>query len=83
MDISPEYLASNEKIDNLIGRIKFAASRRHALDRSSDQSEYYGFAPIDAGSYDDAFDAGAQVGEIDFARELCDLLGVTYDVPGF
>jgi hypothetical protein len=78
MENQPELLASNDKIDTLVARIKFTASQRHALDRPSDEGEY---CPIDAGSYDDAFGDGAQVGEIDFARELCELLGVNYDLP--
>jgi hypothetical protein len=78
MDISPEFVASNETIDRLVDKIKFTASQRHVLDQSSDQGKY---CPIDAGSYDDAFDDGARVGEIDFAREHCELLGVNYDLP--
>jgi|688.fasta_scaffold27240_12 hypothetical protein len=78
MENQPELLASNEKIDTLISKIKYTASQQHALDRSPDEGEYY---PIDAGSYDDAFNDGARVGEIDFARELCELLGVNYDRP--
>lgn len=83
MEISPELLAFSDKIDglvisSLVAKIKFTASQRHALDRSPDEGEY---CPIDAGSYDDAFDDGARVGEIDFARELCELLGVNYDRP--
>jgi len=78
MENQPKLLASNEKIDTLVAKIKFTASQRHALDRLPDEGEY---CPIDAGSYDDAFEDGAQVGEIDFARELCELLGVNYDRP--
>jgi hypothetical protein len=81
MENQPELLSFSDKIDGLvisrlITKIKFRASQRHALDRSSDEDEY---CPIDAGSYDDAFNDGARVGEIDFARELCSLLGVNYD----
>lgn len=36
--------------------------------------------PLDSGSYDDAFDWGCQVGEIDYARELCNFLKVSYTV---
>lgn len=78
MDISPELLASNEKIDSLIDRIKFIASRRHVLDPLEGEVRYY--AGQD-GNYDDTFEEGCTVGEIDFARELCGLLGVAYDVP--
>jgi hypothetical protein len=78
MENQSELLDPKEKIDILVSRIKFTASQRHALDRSSDEGEY---CPIDAGSYDDAFNDGARVGEIDFARELCELLGVNYGRP--
>jgi hypothetical protein len=83
MENQPEPLAFSDKIDGLVisrlvTKIKFTASQRHAFDRSSDEDEY---CPIDAGSYDDAFDDGARVGKIDFARELCELLGVNYDLP--
>jgi len=83
MEISPELLAFSDKIDglvisSLVSRIKFTASQRHALDRSPDEGEY---CPIDAGSYDDAFDDGHRVGKTNFARELCELLGVNYGRP--
>lgn len=63
------------KLNRVIERIQFTASRRHALD-----SEDY--SPSNASSLDDAFESGYQSGEIDLARFLCGLAGIEFTVEG-
>ena len=39
------------------------------------------YSPVFNGSYDDAFDDGAEWGEITFARTLLEQIGVEYEHP--
>ena len=72
MTLTPEQI---NLFNSLIERLKAKASRPHAIDYQGDN-----FCTLDCGSYDDAFDCGCQVGEIDYARELCDFLRIPYTV---
>ena len=72
MTLTPQQISLFE---SLVEKLKARASRPHAIDYQGDD-----FCAIDSGSYDDSFEAGCQVGEIDYARELCNFLGIQYTV---
>jgi hypothetical protein len=68
-------LEQKDRIEALLEKLKARASTPHVVDYQGDN-----FCAIDAGSYDDAFDWGCQVGEIDQARYICDILEIPYSV---
>jgi hypothetical protein len=56
-------MTDTEKLQFLLSKLQETAKRKHCED-----GDYY--SPSESGSYDDAFDDGADYGEVVYAREL-------------
>jgi hypothetical protein len=72
MTLTPEQISL---FNSLVEKLKARASLPHAIDFQGDN-----FCAGDGGNYDDTFEMGCRVGEIDYARELCNFLKVPYTV---
>ena len=68
-------MTNEEKLTLLIGVLKTYAEQKHCYNEKGDD-----YTPS-AGSYDDAFEDGADYGEITFARTLLEQIGVEYENP--
>ena len=64
-----------QKLTLLLGVLKTYAEQKHCYNEKGDD-----YTPS-AGSYDDAFEDGADYGEISFARTLLEQIGVEYEHP--
>ena len=64
-----------QKLTLLLGVLKKYAEMKHCYNQKGDD-----YTPS-AGSYDDAFEDGADYGEISFARTLLEQIGVEYEHP--
>ena len=58
-------MTDTEKLQFLLSKLKETAQSKHCYEEYGDD-----YLPSGTGSYDDAFDAGFEYGEITFAREL-------------
>ena len=68
-------MSNEEKLTLLLGVLKTYAEQKHCYNEKGDD-----YTPS-AGSYDDAFEDGADYGEITFARTLLEQIGVEYENP--
>jgi hypothetical protein len=68
-------MTDTEKLNLLINKLKEYAEAKHCYDVYGDD-----YTPS-AGSYDNAFDDGADYGEILFARTLLESLGEMFEYP--
>ena len=68
-------MTDTEKLTLIIGVLKEYAEAKTCYDVYGDD-----YTPS-AGSYDDAFEDGADYGEITFARTLLEQIGVEYEHP--
>jgi hypothetical protein len=68
-------MTNEEKLTLLLKVLKEYAKVKHCYDVYGDD-----YTPS-AGSYDDAFDTGAEWGEITFARTMLECIGVEYENP--
>ncbi len=62
-------MTDTEKLQFLLSKLQETADRKHCED-----GDYY--SPSDNGSYDHAFDDGADYGEVEFARSLLQQLNL-------
>ena len=69
-------MTDTEKLTHLIKVLKQYAEQPHCYNKYGDD-----YSPVFNGSYDDAFDDGAEYGEITFARTLLEQIGVEYENP--
>jgi hypothetical protein len=67
-------MTEQQKLTLLLKVLKRYAEQKHCYNVYGDD-----YTPS-AGSYDDAFEDGADYGEISFARTLLEQIGVEYDV---
>jgi hypothetical protein len=58
-------MTDTQKLQFLLTKLKETAQSKHCYEEYGDD-----YSPSESGSYDDAFDAGFEYGEITFAREL-------------
>jgi hypothetical protein len=68
-------MTNEQKLTLLLGVLKTYAEAKHCYNKYGDD-----YTPS-AGSYDDAFEDGADYGEITFARTLLEQIGVEYEHP--
>jgi len=68
-------MTNEQKLTLLLKVLKDYAEQKHCYDVYGDD-----YTPS-AGSYDDAFEDGADYGEISFARTLLEQIGVEYEHP--
>ena len=68
-------MTNEQKLTLLLGVLKTYAEAKHCYNEKGDD-----YTPS-AGSYDDAFEDGAEFGEILFARTLLEQIGVEYENP--
>ena len=68
-------MTNEEKLTLLLKVLKEYAEVKHCYDVYGDD-----YTPS-AGNYDDAFEDGADYGEITFARTLLEQIGVEYEHP--
>ena len=68
-------MTNEQKLTLLLGVLKRYAEQKHCYNVYGDD-----YTPS-AGSYDDAFEDGADYGEISFARTLLEQIGVEYEHP--
>ena len=69
-------MTNEEQLTHLLKVLKSYAEAKHCYDEHGD---YY--SPSRNGSYDDAFEDGAEFGEILFARTLLEQIGVEFEYP--
>ena len=67
-------MTNEQKLTLLLGVLKEYAEMKHCYNYGED------YTPS-AGNYDDAFEDGADYGEITFARTLLEQIGVEYEHP--
>jgi hypothetical protein len=65
-----------EKYEHLLKVLKLYAESKHCYETEGDD-----FSPSSVGNYDDAFEVGAEFGEIAFARTLLEQIGVEFEYP--
>ena len=65
-----------EKYEHLIKLIKIFAETKHCYETEGDD-----FGPSILGNYDDAFEVGAEFGEILICRTLLEQIGVGFEYP--
>ena len=68
-------MTDTEKLEFLLKVLKQYAESKHCYDRKGDD-----YTPS-AGSYDDAFEDGAEFGEILICRTLLEQIGVEFEYP--
>ena len=68
-------MTDEEKLNLLINKLKEYAEQKHCYNVYGDN-----YTPS-VGSYDDAFEYGADYGEITFARTLLEQIGETFEYP--
>ena len=68
-------MTNEEKLTLLIGVLKTYAEQKHCYNEKGDD-----YTPS-AGSYDDAFEDGADYGEIHLARTLLEQIGEKFEYP--
>jgi hypothetical protein len=68
-------MTNEQKLKHLLKVLKQSAEQKHCYNEKGDD-----YTPS-AGSYDDAFEDGADYGEISFARTLLEQIGVEYEHP--
>ena len=68
-------MTDTEKLTLLLGVLKTYAEQKHCYNEKGDD-----YTPS-AGSYDDAFEDGADYGEITFARTLLEQIGENFEYP--
>jgi hypothetical protein len=68
-------MSNEEKLTLLLGVLKTYAEQKHCYNEKGDD-----YTPS-AGSYDDAFEDGADYGEILFARTLLEQIGEKFEYP--
>jgi hypothetical protein len=68
-------MTDEQKLTLLLGVLKTYAEEEHCYNQKGDD-----YTPS-AGSYDDAFEDGADYGEISFARTLLEQIGVEFEYP--
>jgi hypothetical protein len=64
-------MTDTQKLQFLLTKLQETADCKHCYDECGDD-----YSPTDAGTYDDAFDAGSEYGEITFARDLIQKLNL-------
>ena len=69
-------MTDTEKLTLLLKVLKTYAEQKHCYDECGDE-----YSPCTNGNYDDAFDDGAEYGEILFARTLLEQIGVEFEYP--
>ena len=69
-------MTDEQKLTLLLKVLKGYAEMKHCYNKYGDD-----YSPCENGSYDDAFDDGAEWGEITFARTLLEQIGVEYENP--
>ena len=65
-----------EKYEHLLKVLKLYAETPHCYNRKGDD-----YTPSGNGSYDDAFEDGAEYGEILICRTLLEQIGVEFEYP--
>ena len=73
-----ELIEKEQKLTLLLKVLKEYAEMKHCYNKYGDD-----YSPSENGSYDDAFDDGAEFGEILFARTLLEQIGVEFEYPYF
>jgi len=68
-------MTNEQKLTLLLGVLKTYAEAKHCYNEKGDD-----YTPS-AGSYDDAFEDGADYGEITFARTLLEQIGENFEYP--
>ena len=68
-------MTNEQKLTLLLGVLKTYAEAKHCYNEKGDD-----YTPS-AGSYDDAFEDGADYGEITFARTLLEQIGESFEYP--
>ena len=68
-------MTNEQKLTLLLGVLKTYAEAKHCYNEKGDD-----YTPS-AGSYDDAFEDGADYGEILFARTLLEQIGENFEYP--
>ena len=68
-------MTNEQKLTLLLGVLKTYAEAKHCYNEKGDD-----YTPS-AGSYDDAFEDGADYGEISFARTLLEQIGENFEYP--
>jgi len=68
-------MTNEQKLTLLLGVLKTYAEAKHCYNEKGDD-----YTPS-AGSYDDAFEDGADYGEILFARTLLEQIGESFEYP--
>jgi len=68
-------MTNEEKLTLLLKVLKKYAEQKHCYNEKGDD-----YTPS-AGSYDDAFEDGADYGEITFARTLLEQIGENFEYP--
>lgn len=69
-------MTDTEKLTLLLKVLKEYAEVKHCYDKYGDE-----YTPANKGNYYDAFDDGADYGEILFARTLLEQIGVEFEYP--
>ena len=69
-------MTDTEKLNLIINKLKQYAESKHCYETEGDD-----FSPSIVGSYDGAFDVGAEYGEILFARTMLESMGVDFEYP--
>ena len=65
-----------EKYEHLLKLIKIYAETKHCYETEGDE-----YSPSGNGSYDDAFEDGAEFGQILICRTLLEQIGVEFEYP--
>jgi hypothetical protein len=68
-------MTDTQKLQFLLLKLKETAHSKHCYEAYGDD-----YSPSESGSYDDAFDAGFEYGEIIFARELLQQLNLQIQI---
>jgi hypothetical protein len=58
-------MTDTEKLQFLLTKLQETANSKHCFDDYGDD-----YSPSETGNYDEAFDVGAEYGEIEFSRSL-------------
>jgi hypothetical protein len=69
-------MTDQQKYEHLLKVLKLYAESKHCYETEGDD-----FSPSSVGNYDDAFEVGAEFGEIAFARTLLEQIGVDFEYP--
>ena len=69
-------MTDEQKLTHLLKILKTYAEQKHCYNKFGDD-----YSPCENGSYDDAFEDGAEFGEILICRTLLEQIGVEFEYP--